>query len=44
MGGMIAVNLLLRDKSIIPQMYVQVGLAGFMLVMLYGMYCIAKCL
>lgn len=41
-GGMIAVNLLLRDKDIISQIYVWIGLIGFILVGLYGMFCIVK--
>ena len=39
---MTAINLLLRDKGIIPQMYVWIGLIGFMLIEFYGLFCIIK--
>jgi hypothetical protein len=42
LGGMIAVNSLLRDKNIISQMYVWIGLIGFILIILYGLFCILK--
>jgi len=41
-GGMIAVNLLLRDKGIIPQSFVWMALIGFALVVIYSMYCIYR--
>lgn len=41
-AGMTAINLLLRDKGIIPQMYVWIGLIGFMLIEFYGLFCIIK--
>lgn len=40
--GMFAVNVLLRDKDIIPQVFVWIALIGFAITMLYGMYCIYK--
>lgn len=40
--GMVAVNVLLRDKNIIPQAFVWIALIGFGIVMVYGMYCIYK--
>lgn len=42
MFGMLAVNILLRDKNIIPQVFVWVALIGFAITMMYGMYCIYK--
>lgn len=42
MFGMSAVNLLLRDKNIIPQAFVWIALIGFAITMIYGMYCIYK--
>lgn len=41
-AGMTAINLLLRDKGIIPQMYVWIGLIGFMFIEFYGLFCIIK--
>lgn len=40
--GMVAVNVLLRDKNIIPQTFVWIALIGFAITMVYGMYCIYK--
>lgn len=42
MFGMVAVNMLLRDKNIIPQVFVWIALIGFAITMIYGMYCIYK--
>lgn len=42
--GMIAINIFLRDKNIIPQAFVWIALIGFMIVMMYGLYCIYKML
>jgi len=42
--GMIAVNMFLRDKNIIPQTYVWIALIGFFITMMYGLYCIYKML
>ena len=42
--GMIAVNLLLRDKGIIPEPFVLAALVGFFLVAMYGAYCCYKML
>lgn len=44
MFGMIAVNMFLRDKNIIPQTYVWIALIGFSIAMMYGLYCIYKML
>ena len=38
-AGMIAINQFLRDKGIIPEMFVWIALVGFLMVALYGMYC-----
>lgn len=40
--GMVAVNIFLRDKDIIPQAFVWIMLIGFAITMIYGMYCIYK--
>lgn len=40
MIGMAAVNTLLRDKNIIPEVFVWIALAGFAITMIYGGYCI----
>ena len=40
--GMVAGNVLLRDKNIIPQAFVWIALIGFGITMVYGMYCIYK--
>lgn len=40
--GMNAVNLLLRDKGIIPEPFVWAALVGFFFVVIYGLYCIYK--
>lgn len=42
MVGMVAVNLLLRDKNIIPQVFVMISLVGFFLTTIYGLYCFYK--
>lgn len=42
MFGMLAVNLLLRDKNIIPQAFVWIALIGFIITTLYGFYCFYK--
>lgn len=42
--GMIAVNMFLRDKNIIPQTFVWIALIGFVITMMYGLYCIYKML
>ena len=42
--GMIAVNLLLRDKGIIPEPFVLAAIVGFFLVAMYGAYCCYKML
>lgn len=42
MFGMLAVNMFLRDKNIIPQNFVWILLIGFMITMMYGIYCIYK--
>jgi hypothetical protein len=41
-GGLIAVNTLLRDKNIIPQSFVWIGIIGFILILLYGLFCVVK--
>lgn len=41
-SGIIAINILLMNKNIIPQMYVWIGIIGFMLIEIYGMFCIVK--
>lgn len=43
-AGMVAVSFLLRDNNIIPQaqVFVWIALAGFMLMMFYGAYCMYK--
>lgn len=40
--GMSAVNILLRDKGIIPPFFVWSALIGFAIVTIYGLYCIYK--
>lgn len=42
MFGMVAVNMLLRDKNIIPQVFVWIALIGFVITVIYGLYCIYK--
>ena len=42
LAGMIAVNLFLPDHNVISQTFVWVALIGFMLLMLYGTYCLYK--
>ena len=41
-AGMILVNIFLRGKDIIPAFFVWAALIGFMLVIIYAMYCIYK--
>lgn len=41
-AGMLAVNGLLRDKGIIPQQFVWIALIGFILQVVYAMYCLYK--
>lgn len=40
--GMLAINMFLRDKGIIPQTFVWIGIIGFGLTMVYGCYCICR--
>ena len=41
-AGMVLVNIFLRGKDIIPAFFVWAALIGFMLVIIYAMYCIFK--
>lgn len=40
--GAVATNIFLRDKDIIPQVFVWIALIGFIIAMMYGVYCIYK--
>lgn len=41
-GGMICVNVFLRDKDIIPPFFVWTALVGFMIIICYALYCAYK--